>query len=283
MGFRGRAGGGTPPRRPRRLNGKVLTVDRGFRVVEAVAIRDGVFVLVGTNDGGPGARRQGHARDRRRRADRRPGPDRQPRPCARRRGGRGSRAPSATCATIAEIQAWVREKARPRAEGQWLFSPRVFPTRVRERRFPTRAELDAAAPRHPVVVDGAYALVLNTAALAGGGHRPGHPAPRRRGDRQGRARTADRPAAQRGRRCSRGSSPRTARTSPSTRWRRSIGATSRSASRASSSGEPTSGGYRAYEQLSAQGRPRVRATVTLRVSSDGSVRGHGGVHPLAAA
>ncbi|MDQ3346725.1 MAG: amidohydrolase family protein, partial [Acidobacteriota bacterium] len=43
--------------------------------------------------------------------------------------------------------------------------PRLYPTRLRERRFPTRAELDAAAPRHPVVVDGAYALVLNTAAL----------------------------------------------------------------------------------------------------------------------
>jgi hypothetical protein len=31
------------------LDGKVLTVDAGFRVAEAVAIRDGVFVLVGTS------------------------------------------------------------------------------------------------------------------------------------------------------------------------------------------------------------------------------------------
>ncbi|HEU0108358.1 MAG TPA: amidohydrolase, partial [Vicinamibacteria bacterium] len=31
------------------LNGKVLTVDAAFRIAEAVAIRDGVFVLVGTS------------------------------------------------------------------------------------------------------------------------------------------------------------------------------------------------------------------------------------------
>src|SRR5258706_9343481 len=32
------------------LNGKVLTVDPDFRRAEALAIRDGVFVLVGTNE-----------------------------------------------------------------------------------------------------------------------------------------------------------------------------------------------------------------------------------------
>jgi predicted amidohydrolase YtcJ len=45
----------------------------------------------------------------------------------------------------------------------------VFPTRVKERRLPTRAELDAAAPAHPVAIDGAYALMLNTAALRAAG------------------------------------------------------------------------------------------------------------------
>ena len=42
-------------------------------------------------------------------------------------------------------------------------------------RFPTRKELDAAAPQHPVVVDGAYAFALNSAALAGGRHRRATP------------------------------------------------------------------------------------------------------------
>jgi len=45
----------------------------------------------------------------------------------------------------------------------------VYPTRLREHRFPTRAELDAATSRHPVVVDGAYAHALNGAALRAAG------------------------------------------------------------------------------------------------------------------
>ncbi len=32
------------------VDGKVVTVDEAFRVAEAVAIRDGVFVRVGTSD-----------------------------------------------------------------------------------------------------------------------------------------------------------------------------------------------------------------------------------------
>ena len=71
--------------------------------------------------------------------------------------------------SIAGIQAWVREAAERAPAGTWLWTPRLFPTRVAERRFPTRAELDAAAPDHPVVVDGAYALVLNTAAMRAAG------------------------------------------------------------------------------------------------------------------
>ena len=52
------------------LNGKVLTVDAAFRIAEAVAIRDGVFVLVGHERAGPGAGRPEDARHRRRAARR---------------------------------------------------------------------------------------------------------------------------------------------------------------------------------------------------------------------
>ena len=63
------------------------------------------------------------------------------------------------------------------AKGTWLWSPRVFPTRLRERRLPTREELDAAAPRHPAAVDAAYAFVLHAAALAAAGIGPDTAAP----------------------------------------------------------------------------------------------------------
>jgi predicted amidohydrolase YtcJ len=146
------------------VNAKVVTVDAAFTIAEAVAIQDGRIVRVGSN------------------ADARAlvGPATQVLDAAGRTvipGLIDSHVHALMAATaetvnpfrnlgsIADIQAWVREQAAQQPAGTWLWTPRVFPTRVQERRFPTRAELDAAAPDHPVVVDGAYALMLNTAAL----------------------------------------------------------------------------------------------------------------------
>jgi predicted amidohydrolase YtcJ len=174
--------------------------------------------------------------------------------------------------TIAEIQAWIRENTTAVPDGQWIFSPRVFPTRLAERRLPTRAELDEAAPRHPVVVDAAYAFMVNTAALKAAGMGPDTPSPpggaivkdgqgvptgllRNVGGLLDRYRAANRPE----------------QLLPALeevhRHYNAVGITSvieRAADLA---------GYRAYEQLHEQGRQRVRATVTLRVDSDGSVEG----------
>ena len=71
--------------------------------------------------------------------------------------------------SIRELQDWIRNEAQRRPQGAWIWTPRVFPTRLRERRFPTRQELDLAAPDHPVVVDSAYAFSLNSAALRAAG------------------------------------------------------------------------------------------------------------------
>lgn len=73
--------------------------------------------------------------------------------------------PFRNLASIADMDTWIRQAVSTRPAGEWIWTPRVFPTRIRERRFPTLAELDAAAPRHPVVVDGAYALMVNSAAM----------------------------------------------------------------------------------------------------------------------
>jgi len=145
-------------------NGKVVTVDSDFRIAEALAIRAGRLVAVGS--AADVAARIG--------------------PATRVIDARGRTVipgiidshvhalgvaaaemhqPFRNLASVAEIQEWVRQRAGQTAPGTWLWTPRVFPTRVRERRFPTLAELDAAAPEHPVVVDGAYALMVNSAAM----------------------------------------------------------------------------------------------------------------------
>ncbi|HUG52505.1 MAG TPA: amidohydrolase family protein, partial [Vicinamibacteria bacterium] len=159
------------------VNGKVLTVDERFRVVQAVAVRDGLFVAVGTDEMvralvGPATR-------------------------VIDAGGRTvvpglidshvhalgvaeseTRGAFRDLRTIGAVQDWVREASVRLPEGRWIWTPRVFPTRLAERRLPTRAELDAAAPRHPVVVDAAYAVMVNTAALREAGIGPDTPAPR---------------------------------------------------------------------------------------------------------
>jgi hypothetical protein len=67
------------------------------------------------------------------------------------------------------MQDWIRQAVARQPAGSWIWTPRVYPTRLAERRFPTRQELDAAAPDNPVVVDGAYAFSLNAAALRAAG------------------------------------------------------------------------------------------------------------------
>src|SRR5687767_1256787 len=53
--------------------------------------------------------------------------------------------------TIADVLGYFRQRAKVVPEGQWIDLQQVFITRLREQRYPTRAELDAAAPKHPVI------------------------------------------------------------------------------------------------------------------------------------
>ena len=145
------------------LNAKVLTVDDRFREAAALAVRDGRFVAVGSND-----EMRPHIGSGTRVID-----------------GRGrtvvpglidthvhaldvaeaeTAQPFQNLQSIGALQAWIRSARSGQGE-TWIWTPRVYPTRLREHRLPTRQELDAAAPDRPVAVDGAYAFVLNSAAL----------------------------------------------------------------------------------------------------------------------
>ena len=253
------------------VNGQVLTVDAQFRVAEAVAIRDGVFVLVGTS-----AQARALVGEGTRVLD---------------AGGKTvvpglidshvhalgvaeseARGAFRDLRTIAAIQAWFREKTAGVPEGQWVWSPRVFPTRLAERRLPTRGELDAAAPRHPVVVDAAYAFVVNTAALAAAGIGPDTPAP------PGGAIVKDAEGRPTG--LLRNVGGLLDRFQVQGRPERLLSALEDVHRHYNAAGITSvlergadAAGYRAYRQLHAEGRQRVRATVTLRVASDGTVEG----------
>jgi hypothetical protein len=157
-----------PPAQLVILNGKVLTVDDKLSVAEAVAIRDGKVVAVGrTADVKPLAGAGTRVIDARGRTVI-PGLI-DSHVHATMAAPAEAVQPFQNLGSIAAIQEWVRTAAKRAPAGAWLWSPRLFPTRVKERRLPTRPELDDAAPHHPVAIDGAYALMLNTAALRAAG------------------------------------------------------------------------------------------------------------------
>jgi predicted amidohydrolase YtcJ len=168
------------------VDARILTVDKAFTTATALAVRDGRFVAVGSNEEvrrhvGPNTRviegrgrtvvpgfidTHVHALDV--------------------ASGEAAQ-PFVNLRSIREVQDWLRAEARLRQgyggqapkgpQGSWIWSPRTYPTRLKEHRFPTRQELDAAAPDHPVVVDCAYAFSLNTAALRAAGITRDSPSP----------------------------------------------------------------------------------------------------------
>lgn len=67
--------------------------------------------------------------------------------------------------SIGEVQDHIRRKAETLPEGTWIVIRYAFPTRLKEARFPTKAELDAVSPKHPVLYHAGPAGVANSVAL----------------------------------------------------------------------------------------------------------------------
>jgi predicted amidohydrolase YtcJ len=146
-------------------NGKIVTVDPQFRTVQAMAIRDGRIVAVGQN--ADVVKLAGSGTDQ---VD---------------LGGKTVlpglidshvHAPSASMyefaqpvpdmQSIEDVLAYVRERAERTEPGHWITLSQVFITRLHEQRYPTRAELDRAAPRHPVAFRTGPDASLNSMALS---------------------------------------------------------------------------------------------------------------------
>jgi predicted amidohydrolase YtcJ len=147
------------------IGGKVITVDNAFAVREAFAVKEGRIVAVGDTATIRALARAGvttihdlrgravlpglidshvHATSASMTEFEHPIPDME---------------------TIADVLAYFRERAKVVPEGEWISLSQVFITRLRESRFPTRAELDAAAPKHPVAFHTGPDVMLSSLAL----------------------------------------------------------------------------------------------------------------------
>lgn len=67
--------------------------------------------------------------------------------------------------SLAEVQDWIRERAKSAPDGTWIQVPRTDITRLKERRHPTPAELDSACSTHPVIFTAARKSALNSIGL----------------------------------------------------------------------------------------------------------------------
>jgi predicted amidohydrolase YtcJ len=144
---------------------KVVTVDAKFTVVEAVAVRGGKVVAVGTDADvlklkGPSTRLIDAGGK-----TVLPGLyDSHVHPVGAALSEAGE--PLPVLRSIPEIQDHIRKKAAATPKGNWIVIRYAFPTRLKEARFPTRAELDAVSPDHPVLYHAGPAGVANSKALA---------------------------------------------------------------------------------------------------------------------
>lgn len=70
---------------------------------------------------------------------------------------------------IDDVLSYIRSRADVLDDGDWIVVRQVFVTRLAERRYPTKAELDAAAPSNPVVFSIGPDASVNSLALSRSG------------------------------------------------------------------------------------------------------------------
>jgi hypothetical protein len=145
-------------------NGKIVTVDNDFSIAQAIAIGGGKILHVGTNDHvlqSKGAKTKlvdlkgktvlpglidSHVHP----------------------GGASMFEfdhPVPEMESVQDVLDYVSSRTKAVEEGSWIWVSQVFITRLREQRYPTRQELDQAAPKHPVVFRTGPDASLNSLAL----------------------------------------------------------------------------------------------------------------------
>ncbi len=145
-------------------HGKIVTVDAKFSIAEAVAIRDGRIVKVGSNRDVLGLKTASTRAVDLGGKSLLPGLiDSHVHPSDASMIEFDHAIPEME--TIENVLDYVRGRAAVLKEGDWILVRQVFITRLREQRYPTRDELDRVAPKHPVMFATGPDASLNSLAL----------------------------------------------------------------------------------------------------------------------
>ncbi len=148
-------------------HGRVLTLDPGFSVVEAVAVEDGRIIAVGSNDEVLALKDTGTTLLDLGGRTLLPGlMDSHVHPGSAAMVEFDHEIPGME--TIAEVLAYITTRVQASQPGDLISLRQVFITRLEEKRYPTRAELDRVAPENPVVFSTGPDCMLNSLALKQG-------------------------------------------------------------------------------------------------------------------
>ncbi|HEY3787249.1 MAG TPA: amidohydrolase, partial [Urbifossiella sp.] len=143
---------------------KIVTVDVKFSIAEAMAVKDGRIVAVGSNaevlkfkgpttkllDAGGKTVLPGLY-------------DSHTHPVGAATSELGEAIPDLR--SIPEVQAYIKKRAAELPAERWIVIRYAFPTRLKEARFPTKAELDSVSPNHPVLFHAGPAGITNSMGL----------------------------------------------------------------------------------------------------------------------
>ncbi len=146
------------------FNGKIIKVDSNFTIQQALAVKDGKILAVGSNDiisklAGASTRRidlggqtvipginEGHTHSLTASASE-------------------YLSPIPDVYSIKELLSWIHSEAAQKDPGEWIIHPKFFATRMLEMRQPTKYELDSVAPNHPVFLNGSFGGMVNSKAF----------------------------------------------------------------------------------------------------------------------
>jgi len=146
------------------FNGKIITIDQESTSAQAVAVKDGKIIAVGSDD-----EIRKMAGDETKVIDVKgktviPGlNDAHTHPEMASVSELNEKIPDIH--TMADLFSWIKSESEVKKPGEWIIMPKMFFARLRELVKPSLAQLDSLAPHHPVFLNGSYGGMINTAAM----------------------------------------------------------------------------------------------------------------------
>ena len=145
-------------------NGKIITVNKDFSIAEAIAIKEGKIIAVGSNkEINEFLDTDTKVIDAKGRTVIPGLIDAHCHPENASLSELDGEIPDVH--SVAELLSWIRSQVELKNKGEWIVFKRMFYTRLIDLRQPSLAELDSVAPENPVFLNGSYGAMVNTSAF----------------------------------------------------------------------------------------------------------------------